>query len=89
MVQRLLRLLKGYFQDIRWGCDDALADRITCSNRHYAEHWGYFTETEFLDFARKEKEPITFYDVVTGKPLFKAPIGRSMNQFLSRVRNRM
>ena len=27
-------------------------------------------------------EPITFYDSVTGKPLFKAPIGRKMSGFL-------
>ena len=29
-----------------------------------------------------QTEPITFYDSVTGKPLFKAPIGRTMSGFL-------
>ena len=27
--------------------------------------------------------PLTFYDSVTGKPLFKAPIGRSMEDFVA------
>ena len=26
--------------DLRWGCDRAVADRICCFNRHYAEHSG-------------------------------------------------
>jgi hypothetical protein len=28
-------------------------------------------------------EPTTYYDSVTGKPLFRAPIGRSMDEFLA------
>jgi hypothetical protein len=31
---------------------------------------------------KKEELPITFYDSVTGKPLFTAPVGRTLNEFL-------
>jgi len=60
---------------LKWNCDVSLADRICNYNRHYAEHAGYWTqETTFL----KEVEPrfaksatvLTFYDSVTGVPLF-------------------
>ena len=33
------------------------------------------------------EEPITFYDSNTGKPLFIAPKGRTMSDFLSESRN--
>eukprot|EP00948_MAST-09A_sp_MAST-9A-sp1_P001195 g1195.t1 len=61
------------------------ADRICCFNRHYAEHSGYFISTPFwkeiLDYQSPKSPPITFYDTVTGKPLFKAPIGRTWDEF--------
>lgn len=28
-------------------------------------------------------EPVTFFDSVSGKPLFKAPINRSVDEFLN------
>ena len=31
-------------ETLRWGCDVKLADRISCFNRHYAEHSRYFVE---------------------------------------------
>ena len=40
-------------KDLRWGCDQATADRICCFNRHYAEHSGYWLETKFLDEVRR------------------------------------
>ena len=43
---------------------------------------GYFRSTDFEDKVLEAKGPLTFYDSVTGKPLFKAPIGRSAEDFL-------
>jgi peptide methionine sulfoxide reductase MsrB len=71
-------------KNLRWGCDYDTADRICNFNRHYAEHAGYFSTTEFLKEAKSkaEGEKITYYDSNTGKPLFIAPVGRSMSDFL-------
>ena len=74
--------------NLRYGCDYATADRISCYNRHYAEHGGYAFEPKmtWLSEIREEwkatKQPITYYDSVTGKPLFKAPVGRTLDQFI-------
>jgi len=38
--------------NLRWGCDFETADRICNFNRHYAEHSGYFEETEFIKYAK-------------------------------------
>jgi peptide methionine sulfoxide reductase MsrB len=65
---------------LRWGCDNKLADRICNFNRHYAEHSGYWLETNFLKQVNKSGET-TFYDSVTGRPLFIAPRGRSWADF--------
>ena len=43
-----------YFQNLRWGCDQALGDRITCFNRHFAENFGYWLDTDFYDYAIKQ-----------------------------------
>lgn len=67
---------------LKWGCDNKLADRICNFNRHWAENAGYWLSTSFVEEAKASKEPITFYDSVTGVPLFKAPVGRSMDDFL-------
>ena len=50
--------------------------------RHFAEMGGYFTSTNFEDIVLEAKGPITFYDSVTGKPLFVAPINRSAQDFV-------
>jgi len=71
--------------DLRWGCDSNLADRICNFNRKWAENSGYFLRTSFLDEARKdggEDAEITFYDSNSGKPLFKAPRGRTFEEFV-------
>lgn len=54
---------------LRWNVDNQLADRISNYNRHWAEFAGYFLSTDFLKEEDGSK-PITFYDSVTGKPLF-------------------
>eukprot|EP00227_Mantoniella_beaufortii_P006540 CAMPEP_0197614200 /NCGR_PEP_ID=MMETSP1326-20131121/59405_1 /TAXON_ID=1155430 /ORGANISM="Genus nov. species nov., Strain RCC2288" /LENGTH=225 /DNA_ID=CAMNT_0043183069 /DNA_START=31 /DNA_END=709 /DNA_ORIENTATION=- len=64
---------------LRWGSDWQTADKICTKNRHYAEYSGYWVSTEFLaDQAGRET---TFYDAVTGLPLFVAPRGRSWGEF--------
>lgn len=75
--------------NLRWNCDVDLADRICNFNRHYAEHSGYFLSTSFQAEASETPagKTITFYDSNTGKPLFEAPIGRTMEDFLEESRD--
>ena len=69
--------------NLRWNCDRKVADRICNFNRHAAEYRGYYkAETRFLANVCRD-EPTVYYDSVTGVPLFVAPIGRSMDEFLS------
>jgi len=72
--------------NLRWGVDWETADRICCFNRHYAEHSGYFLTTRFMDAKPEDGEPITFYDSVSGKPLYRAPQGRTWEQFIAESR---
>ena len=53
-------------------------------SRHYAEYAGYWTTTDFVKSVKAcgSTEPVEFYDSVTGKLLFTAPVGRSMEEFL-------
>lgn len=69
-------------KELRWNVDRDTADRICNFNRHYAEHAGYYKMSKFLEQVDREK-PTVYYDSVTGLPLFVAPIGRSMESFLS------
>ncbi|CAE7259748.1 unnamed protein product [Symbiodinium natans] len=69
---------------LRWGADYETADRINCFNRHYAEWSGSYQSTGFPDAlaaADAAGDMITFYDSITGKPLFIAPKSRSWNDF--------
>lgn len=73
--------------ELQYGVSNKLADSITNYNRRYAEQAGYFRYTSMEDTIREHSEktggrPLTFYDSVTGKPLFVAPVGRSVDQFL-------
>jgi len=70
-------------QNLRFGVSDQLADKICSFNRHFAEHSGYFLEeSNFKEAVLNAKQPLVFYDSVTGKPLFVAPIGRTADEFL-------
>lgn len=72
-------------QNLRWDCDYDTADRICNFNRHYAEYRGYWRMTPFEKEAMKEYEAngeVKFYDSNTGKLLFVAPKGRSMDDFI-------
>ncbi|KAG7368780.1 hypothetical protein IV203_031523 [Nitzschia inconspicua] len=74
-------------ENLRWDCDRKTADNICNFNRyvycHYAEFSGYFEgKTKFLQEAKNRTYPIEFYDSNSGKLLFTAPIGRTMDDFL-------
>ncbi|CAE8606109.1 unnamed protein product, partial [Polarella glacialis] len=69
-------------QKLRWNVDRANADRISFFNRDYAEQAGSWRSTNFLKEVDKAAGvETTFYDSVTGKPLFIAPRGRSFEAF--------
>ena len=67
-------------RDLRYGVDRELADRICCFNRHYAEPAGSGWNTRWTAEVSGEKE-VTYYDSVSGKPLFIAPRGRTWKEF--------
>eukprot|EP00640_Fibrocapsa_japonica_P007034 CAMPEP_0113944916 /NCGR_PEP_ID=MMETSP1339-20121228/37780_1 /TAXON_ID=94617 /ORGANISM="Fibrocapsa japonica" /LENGTH=162 /DNA_ID=CAMNT_0000950279 /DNA_START=30 /DNA_END=515 /DNA_ORIENTATION=- /assembly_acc=CAM_ASM_000762 len=67
--------------NLRWGCSQDTASRISCFNRHYAERSGYWETTRFLQEENGEEE-IKFYDCITGKELFVAPRGRTFDDFV-------
>ena len=72
-------------EELRYGVSNKLADKICNFNRHFAEFSGSFLKTPFEDeilAAAKNNQKVTFYDSVTGKPLFQAPIGRTAEEFL-------
>ena len=69
-------------KNLKWNVDQDTADRITNYNRRFAEFGGYWKQTDFLKEVSRT-EPTTYYDSVTGKPLFRAPIGRTMEEFLA------
>ena len=71
-------------KDLKYGVNRETADRISCHNRHYAERSGYaYRDTEWISEIRKTPEDVDiYYDSVTGKPLFRAPIGRSLEEFI-------
>ena len=71
---------KAVMTNLRYGCDQETADRICSYNRRFAEFAGYSfaSPRSFVKevLANGDKET-TFYDSVTGKPLFRAPRGRT------------
>lgn len=72
--------------DLRYGVSNKLADKISSFNRVFAEMGGYFEGTSFekevRDLVATTGGPVTFYDSVSGKPLFVAPKGRSVDDFI-------
>lgn len=72
---------KPVMKNLKWGCDYETADRICNFNRHYAEYAGYWSTTKYLEEVDREN-PTKYYDSVTGKHLFTAPIGRTMQDYL-------
>ena len=78
--------------DLMYGVSRSMADRIVSYNRHFAEPAGYFGSTSFEEALLGSGggggggRPVTFYDSVTGRPLFVAPVGRSAQDFLTESR---
>jgi len=70
-------------ENLRYGVSNKLADKISNYNRHFAEFGGYYRSTSFEDVMYEAKGPVTFYDSNTGKALFVAPIGRSLDDFIA------
>jgi peptide methionine sulfoxide reductase MsrB len=68
--------------DLMYGVDRKLADKICNFNRHFAESSGSYKRTNWEQVVATANGPVTFYDSVTGKPLFVAPIGRSAQDLL-------
>lgn len=74
--------------NLRYGVSRKLADKICSFNRHFAENGGYFEgnssfEKDVREIVASTGEPVTFYDSVSGKSLFKAPVGRSVDEFIN------
>lgn len=72
--------------DLLYGVDNALADRICNYNRMFAELGGYFQKTTLEDIVLNAQGPTTFYDSVSGKALFFAPVNRSAEDFVKESR---
>ena len=82
---------------LRWNCDVKLADQICNFNRRFAEPVGYWAtrstflqDTDILNIdisttapsaMQKQQKPIEFFDSVTGRRLFVAPVGRSFEEW--------
>jgi hypothetical protein len=71
--------------DLLYNVSNKLADRISNYNRHFAEMAGSYLDTPMEDIVRRNQQ-VTFYDSNTGKPLFVAPVGRSVDDFLEESR---
>lgn len=65
---------------LRWGSNPSTADHICCNQHRFAEYSGYWLTTSFPQ-TLPEGETITFYDVASSLPLFRAPVGRSYADF--------
>jgi len=74
-------------ENLRYGVSGKLADKICSFNRVFAEMGGYWEGTSFEKDVRQlvasTGKPVTFYDSVSGKPLFEAPINRSVDEFIA------
>lgn len=77
---------KAVQDNLLYGVDKKLADRICSYNRRFAEAGGYFQSTGWEKAVLEADGPVTFYDSVTGKPLFVAPVGRSAETLIAESR---
>ena len=78
---------EGPQEYLKWRVDHKTADRLCCFNREEAEPAQYAynkprTYSTFLDTLGNSAEVI-YYDSVSGKPLFMAPKGRTMEEFIA------
>lgn len=73
--------------NLRYGVSRKLADKICSFNRVFAEMGGYFKqsttfEQDVRNIVASTGGPVTFYDSVSGKSLFRAPVNRSVEEFI-------
>eukprot|EP00928_Gymnodinium_smaydae_P085448 TRINITY_DN68913_c0_g1_i1.p1 TRINITY_DN68913_c0_g1~~TRINITY_DN68913_c0_g1_i1.p1 ORF type:complete len:240 (-),score=21.89 TRINITY_DN68913_c0_g1_i1:81-800(-) len=72
-------------QSLKFGVahDRSEAETICCHNTFFAEFSGYFTTVGGRGlFAQLNASGVTtFYDAVCGQPLFRAPVGRSFQEW--------
>ena len=72
-------------KNLKYGCDVETADRICSYNRKYTEFIGYaflYPRNWASSLNYFWNPEVTYYDSVTGKPLFIAPRGRTTEQFV-------
>eukprot|EP00584_Thalassiosira_punctigera_P018707 CAMPEP_0172563008 /NCGR_PEP_ID=MMETSP1067-20121228/99179_1 /TAXON_ID=265564 ORGANISM="Thalassiosira punctigera, Strain Tpunct2005C2" /NCGR_SAMPLE_ID=MMETSP1067 /ASSEMBLY_ACC=CAM_ASM_000444 /LENGTH=236 /DNA_ID=CAMNT_0013353355 /DNA_START=142 /DNA_END=852 /DNA_ORIENTATION=+ len=75
-------------ENLRYGVSRKLADKICSFNRVFAEMGGYFEgsstfEKDVRNIVASTREPVVFYDSVSGKSLFRAPVNRSVDEFIA------
>mmetsp|Transcript_8868 Transcript_8868/g.23768 ORF Transcript_8868/g.23768 Transcript_8868/m.23768 type:complete len:186 (-) Transcript_8868:64-621(-) len=76
----------GNVKELKFGCtaSHSLAEQICCHNADYAEPSGFFRTVGGHGglFSQLDRSGVTtFYDSVCGKPLFRAPVGRSFDDW--------
>eukprot|EP00729_Bicosta_minor_P021111 gene21111-26302_t len=69
--------------ELQWGVSNTLANDIACHNRRGAEHFGYWLSDApgfqaAIAAAKAAGVPLDFFDSVTGKLLFSAPRGQTV-----------
>lgn len=72
-------------KNLRFGVDRTTADIISCYNENKAEPPGYAFQKDKgveIEFFVAPRNQVDFYDSVTGKRLFIAPMGRDFQSFL-------
>ena len=77
-------------ENLRYGVDIELANKVCSLNRNWDPDSGFYNENLGYCFQEprtwlKESltdNPLTYYDSVTGKPLFLAPVSRSTEDFV-------
>ena len=67
---------------LKWEVDPLVTAQISCFNRSYAEKKYSFLDNAAFMAENGDEGPLTFYDPVNMLPVFKAPIGRSWDEFL-------
>lgn len=74
---------KGVQEQLRFGVDRKMAAEMTVLGCHAAENHFYYKKTQWRkELKAVEDGVLTYYDSVSGLPVFIAPRGRSLQQFL-------
>ena len=69
---------------LKFGVSREQANKISCFNRIFAEMWNSWESSSMKeDVLNSGAAEYTFYDSVTGKPLFIVPRGRTLDDFFA------